>query len=72
MGITWFLLKGSFIGTFVLIIFILPDARHPIAPWEMPVDLLEEFSWFFKTKYGRRQGWEEGTRSRPALVFFLI
>lgn len=58
--------------TVVLIIFILPNARHHIAPWELPLGLLEEFSWPFKTKYGRQQGWEEGTRSRAALVCFLI
>lgn len=66
------LLTRTWCYTVVLIIFIPPNARHHIAPWELPLGLLEEFSWPFKTKYGRQQGWEEGTRSRAALVFFLI
>lgn len=57
---------------FVLIVFISPDARHHTAPWELPMGLLEEFSWLLKTEYGRQQGREEGTRSRDALVFLLI
>lgn len=64
--------QGLLIRTFVLIIFISFDARHHISPWELPMGLLEEFSLLFKTRYGRQQGQEEGTKSRAALVFFLI